>query len=395
MLRRAIVFLLFTLVAVQPIWAFAESYYIRANATGSNNGSNWANAWNDWPTTLQRGNTYFVADGEYSGKLFNTPESGNSYITVKKATLGDHGTEVGWVNSYGAAQAIMKPINFITSYWIFDGSVGSGGDPSSYGFRIMPNGPCESLGRSNLIGVAGLGYSRFKVTYVTIKHVAAVNCGASFDIQQTGIYSAPRDESYRAENIIIANNYFSDSSSNMLIRVWSNSIIEDNYFAGNWSSANNHGQQISPGSKCNNIILRNNTFKNSLVFIIGTHKDYNYGWKIYSNLVVGGQLSAGWANADSSSSDVMLNWEIYNNTHQNVAFGGRGAVFVGTVSDVINSQTLVYNNLFTSCSSPILSNADGTPGAIKHYSNTFTNCTGVIPQEENPVSMPGRLRMIE
>ena len=53
--------------------AYAQSvFFIRAGATGANNGSDWTNAYISLPTKLQRGATYYVADGSYGGYNFNT-----------------------------------------------------------------------------------------------------------------------------------------------------------------------------------------------------------------------------------------------------------------------------------------------------------------------------------
>ena len=46
-------------------------YYIRGGATGTNDGSDWTNAWTDLPASLERGATYYVAAGRYGPHLFN------------------------------------------------------------------------------------------------------------------------------------------------------------------------------------------------------------------------------------------------------------------------------------------------------------------------------------
>src|SRR5438874_32100 len=58
------------LVLAAAIWQIATSaqtatYYVRKGATGTANGSDWANAYLTLPTTLQRGATYYVATGSY------------------------------------------------------------------------------------------------------------------------------------------------------------------------------------------------------------------------------------------------------------------------------------------------------------------------------------------
>src|SRR5690606_21620262 len=83
-------------------------YCVRAGATGADDGSNWNNAYPDLPTTLERGSTYYIADGSYDGYTFNDVVSGTTLITIKKATVSDHGgIETGWSDAYGDGQAIF------------------------------------------------------------------------------------------------------------------------------------------------------------------------------------------------------------------------------------------------------------------------------------------------
>ncbi|HPN54805.1 MAG TPA: hypothetical protein PLB52_02625, partial [Candidatus Moranbacteria bacterium] len=80
----------------------AADYYVRADATGSNNGSDWTNAYTALPATLDRGtngSTYYIADGNYEGYLFDSTTAavdGTKIITIKKATASVHGSEIGW-----------------------------------------------------------------------------------------------------------------------------------------------------------------------------------------------------------------------------------------------------------------------------------------------------------
>src|SRR4030042_2436744 len=115
-------------------------YCVRAGATGTNNGSDWNNAFSTLPATLVRGATYYVADGEYSAYKFDDSVSGTSVITIKKATASDHGTNTGWLSSYGDGQAVFSGyILFDTSYWVFDGNgthTIPSNDTDDYGFKV-------------------------------------------------------------------------------------------------------------------------------------------------------------------------------------------------------------------------------------------------------------------
>lgn len=92
--------------------AMAANVYIRQGASGSRNGSDWANAYTNIPPTLTRGNTYYIADGSYGDYTVNAPADGTNFIHFKKATLSDHGTDAGWDNAYGDGQAFFHTWRF-------------------------------------------------------------------------------------------------------------------------------------------------------------------------------------------------------------------------------------------------------------------------------------------
>ena len=122
--------------------ASATSRYVRVGATGTGSGTDWTNAYITLPSTLIRGDTYYIADGLYGGYNFNTPVSGQQYIYIKKATPKDHGTDIGWVDSYGDGQALFKAagkgaLQFSTSFWQLLGNQGEG--KKNLGF-VITNG---------------------------------------------------------------------------------------------------------------------------------------------------------------------------------------------------------------------------------------------------------------
>ena len=383
---------LFILISSQM--ANAANHYILDRATGTyatTRCDSWATnrACDSLPASLVRGDTYYIADGTYSEHMFNDAESGTTYISIKKATAGDHGTDTGWQSTYGDGQAVFKGlINFTRGYYIWDGMIGSGGNYGSYGFKIVPLS-CPSA--SQLVGIPGIGYSRYQVNNVRVSHTAMVQCGeGDGTYNQTCIYSLARDASYASSDITISNNYLSNASSNMLMRQARNWTIRDNYFDGNWSSSDNHGQQISPATS-NSIYLYNNIFKNSVVFIIGAHNEGggNSNWQVFNNIAIGGTLSAGFAMGESAETDGLINSNFHNNTFIGVEFGGRGAVFVGTLTNVATQKSYAYNNLFYKCINPRMDNADKTAGAIVHDNNAYLSCTGIFDSSDESAPKVG------
>ena len=125
-------------------------YYIRAGATGANNGTSWTDAYTSIPAFTRgvNGVTYYVADGTYAPRELSTPASGGKVITIKKATVQDHGTNTGWNDSYGDGTATFSGgMSLLTSDWVIDGQTGGGpgnwkgtniGEP--FGFYLKTSG---------------------------------------------------------------------------------------------------------------------------------------------------------------------------------------------------------------------------------------------------------------
>jgi hypothetical protein len=97
-------------------------YYVLEGATGSGDGSTWADAFTDLPATLERGAAYMVGDGSYAGYTFDDPESGDQRIQIRKAMDSLHGTDVGWQPEHGDGQAVFGPLEFQSDYYLLDGA---------------------------------------------------------------------------------------------------------------------------------------------------------------------------------------------------------------------------------------------------------------------------------
>jgi hypothetical protein len=137
--NRYFCIVLFAFIVTAP--AIAANHYVRIGASG--NGSDWNNACPGFtgacaPSSLVRGDAYYVASGNYPSVSFNTPTSGALVITIKKATVADHGTSVGWNDSYGTGAAkFARNIDFNSNYWTFDGATGGGPDSWKTGFGFV------------------------------------------------------------------------------------------------------------------------------------------------------------------------------------------------------------------------------------------------------------------
>jgi hypothetical protein len=112
--------------------------YVREGATGAGTGADWVDAFTALPEELERGAVYLVADGAYGSYTFDDASADEEWITIRKALVGDHGTDVGWEDGFGDEQALFGDIFLVGDYLVFDGARRNEADwtdGASYGFR--------------------------------------------------------------------------------------------------------------------------------------------------------------------------------------------------------------------------------------------------------------------
>ena len=100
--------------------------YVRPGGSGAQDGSDWSNALNGLPGTLQRDTVYWLAAGNYGSYTFDDGASGSDGITLRKATSQEHGTDTGWSASYGSGQAVFGPLDFRSDRYTLDGGEPNG-----------------------------------------------------------------------------------------------------------------------------------------------------------------------------------------------------------------------------------------------------------------------------
>lgn len=320
---------------------FGANHYIRAGATGSQTGSDWANACSGFTglcaaSSLVRGDTYYVADGSYGSYTFNRPVSGTSLITIKKATVSDHGTSAGWNDSYGDGVASFNgQINFTSSNWVFDGV--SGGGPGSwtsgFGFRISQTStvPLTRVGSANNI---------------TIRHVELVgngNANGGGSIAQDGLAM------FGGTNVTIS--YFSMNNLGrcpfFIVQSSSAFVAEYGYIGTFISTAAQHSEIASIWDRASNMTFRHNLFRHSagtggLIFE-GT------GMYVYGNVFYrapGEKWSGGNGLIGSWTVSTINDVRVYNNAFINVNIPTLGTLFRSA------SGNIAYNNLFYNSGSP-------------------------------------------
>jgi len=375
--------------------AHAADYYVRDGGTSSTC-SDWSNACDALPATLQRGSTYYVADGSYPGYIFDDANSGTQTITVKKATVADHGTNTGWNSSYGDGQAIFGgDFVFVTDYYTIDGQTrneSSWSAKSSYGISIP----------GVTVNSASFGQTGDNVTlrYLDI----GPDDGTSNKAGYGGAVIYFGGFTDIAENWVVEKNYIHNGRAMVQHAGVHNMLYQYNWFAKNWEKTAIRGQ-----IRASSVVIRFNVFKDtcqgnsldvtatSCTAITGWYGNSGSNNEDYSNSKVYGNLmwdSIGtvaytngviWMGDDRSTQGGGLqncsNCAVYNNTFVGLGkqyrtgdFGNCTVGFSG-----IKTNTEARNNLWydvsplctTGCSAAACSN-----NTITSNGGFFLNAAG-------------------
>src|SRR5262245_40996904 len=320
-----------------PHIVLSANHYVRSGATGNGAGTDWANAYPSLPASLVRGDTYYIADGQYPGYTFDDAASGSLVISIIKATPGNHGTEAGWLASYGDGQASWGPINFNSSYWVFDGQVGSGtGANESYGFKIFYSGS----GR-----IVKLIKFNNSPSYITVRHVDMAHAGAFGDNGHDIIYSLG------GHHYTFSYCYMHDvGRAPILFRGTSDCVFEHCYIARNESNPTEHSEAISAFSGTDRNIFRYCVFEDmegtGCIVFSGD------GWEIYGNVIfftpgyTGDKFGNGAIATWSKPEYYTTNVKIYNNVFANLGDALNGGIGLKPGNNV------AYNNLWYKCDRP-------------------------------------------
>jgi hypothetical protein len=390
--------LIFIVLAV-PTFATAANHYILQGAAGNGSGSDWTNACTGFsgscaPDSLVRGDTYYVGTGSYSPPTLNTATSGTLIITIKGATVADHGTASGWSNTYsvsaadGGRSAIWTgTIAITTSYWIFDGSVGPVWDttPVNYGFSFG-----TSLSQAFTLGSAGsVSNNGPAITSIVLSHI--YGRATTSDVEKEFLEGAT---SGGAHTNVTMSHLLLDGWQGLFMTKgqsgtpYSNWVIEYNVLLNGSSTNNNHGEWINPNERpLSNATIRFNWFKGysggaGMTGTIVANNSDNDNAAIYGNVFDGLRVGNGVITGTSQGN--LNNAVVYNNSFLNMtsdsgnAIGGTGQgsgnvaynnVFYNMNASAGGGFTLDYNSYFST------TNAPSEPHVQKGSSNPFVNST--------------------
>lgn len=360
-------FILLSLLFVNA--AQAATYYVRDGGDGSTPTTSWAGAYDQITSAeaaASRGDTIYVADGTYNGVTFNVAASGTSRITVKKATTSDHGTETGWLSTYGDGVASCGTLSVTTAYYTIDGQTGGGPGSWDTGHGFVFNGE-SSIGTACCTLVAD-------ATGIILAHLD-LDAG----------YSTPADARtltiFDADNLTIQYCAIQNSGSDLISGNNMNDLlIEYSYLARNHSDAMWHGDileyQIGDAS---NFTIRY-CWGEDLVgsYGFGSHDPIVTGYYIYGNIFYWtiepffGNGFVGTLGAGGTLNTVYL----VNNTFAGEFTGSSGVMGLSSMGGGTGSTA--WNNLWYQ--------PDGTAVNIglgsTHASNTAYNASGSDAEED-------------
>lgn len=328
---------LFLLLLALP--AVAANHYVRQGATGSGSGSDWINACTGFSgscavSSMVRGDTYYVAAGTYTSQTWNQAASGSLIITIKKATVADHGTDTGWNSAYAAQATFTERNVFSTPYWVFDGQDGdyATGGLSSYGFKEQ-----YSVGDYATTGGTTGGGFQFQADNVTIRYV---DCSG---YTGTGDYNYPNQakciEAYGGNNWTVSHLAMHGCES-CLQGGGNNWVVENSYIYNSRSVASNFHNNIFWCSPANG-----GTFRYNRIWDYNAEGFFITGWSgtvtnvaIYGNVFSDTGAESNYPRGielrqDYSYSNILM----YNNTFYNLNDGG------------INDLTPSTGNTCTGC----------------------------------------------
>lgn len=336
--------------------------YVLEGATGAGTGLTWADAYPDLPASLIRGTTYCVGDGSYAAHTFADAVSGTTPIVIRKATVADHGTAVGWSDGFGDGTASFPSLAFDTSFYTLDGATGGGPGSwtSKHGFTFTSaagtNVSYVSLfdGMTNFIG----------------RHISCVQTGntEAFTVGATCFYDAGS----------LSNSTFEyDHFDNLGALPWLLRTGSGNVFQYNWS-----------GNICGMSVADVNQHCEAIV--IHGMSDVHFRWNYLGECPSSGGFVFNAGASDSvriygnvfrngfpiqCNTGTCTNWRVFNNTFATKITGG----FLG--GDGTKSGALVYDNLTYDASSQ--QNLAATTHDYNYYSAVATQCTMSPGAHEN------------
>jgi hypothetical protein len=317
----------------------AANHYVRSGSSGGN-GSSWTDAYSSLPSTLIRGDTYYIADGSYGSYTFNDSTSGSSFITIKKAIPSDHGTDTGWSDSYGDGVASFSKWTFSSDYYYIDGQVGGGPGNWESGFGIE----VKSTKGKRIVFNTG-------ASHITIKHTEMTNTDSSANNVNFGsivyAYGNVTDITF---SYVYNHHVFGCNFQTGYLGA-DNWLIEYSKVGDNTGTSSNHSEIWSMNGSDNWTWRYNYIFawrSTGAFYGTGPGADgsgdiqMHENWYIYGNIFDQAGTTSSWliaANEDGSYDyHYARGWRVYNNTFIDI-----NSVSVGVYACALDTRGVADN----------------------------------------------------
>jgi hypothetical protein len=335
---------------------YGADFYVHKGASGSNNGTSWADAWNEMSqinfSSVACGDTIWIAGGDYSTPLTAAKNcSSGSPLTINRVLSSDSTpvSSPGWSSAFasqvvianwsGSAGIRLNGINNV----VIDGRDGDPSKGTPYGILVQCSmTSCDGIDD----GASNNNYTIQNVEVYGPACVLSQSCsgngasginlpygGSGFTYKN--VYVHQWGEALRAanwSNVIIENSFigpthndniqhedilFSYDMSNFTFRnnkVWS-SPNDGMFFYGNETNTRMYGNMIyhSGGALItffsgftHNVYLYNNVFEND-----GTFGDYQPGWLYFEGTMTGDIANNVWENVTQSGACPICNYNAY------------------------------------------------------------------------------------
>jgi hypothetical protein len=384
---------------------FATCHAVSPSGSGNHSGADWNNAMANLPGTLLRGDIYYLADGNYGGGDFSTPNSGTTITEVRKAQSYDNGSScspsiaAGWnTGTMGSAQAVFTSFTVGTDYVIVNGNgtqttVGCGGAPGST-VTSAPPVPSDCGIKFTNTGANGVVF--LEGTHATFQYYELIGTGVNIvDTNEFLGGPTPGQGGYTT----IAHGYLHNAGCNYIQYGGSNTIVHHNYFWGTETdgapSGNPcHGQAHEYSMGDSNGQVYSNVYRDIrgtavFSFIIGPGTDAQANWSFYDNIFFNSSPYPSWQPAVTTggiigcmnSGVTCKGFQFYQNTIVNLGFGtgslGSGQVGFDICNDVTSCSATVSNNLwYSNGTTPVFTCGSGCTYAQDHNSvlNSGSSC---------------------
>jgi len=394
LIRKAGLLLILFCLAISP--AFAGCHCVTPSGSGSMSGADWNNAYAGLPTTLVRGDIYYLADGTYAPNLtFSEPDSGSLTLEIRKAQPGDHCTNTGWnTSTMGSAQAVLpRQIMLSTDYVTINGNgsqatPGCGGAPGSL-VTSAPPSPADcgiKLDGSGCSGGANacnaVMWATQAVSYITVEYVELEGNGDN-NSDQFEYFNPYGGTTYTWTHVYGHNAgcvYLQDGLDGL--------NMSYSYFWGteiNMDGGSCHGQFMFDSGADSNGVMANNVFRDitgTAIWTFANTSTTHNNWLFYNNAIWDSSPVASWSPFLSDGVIACINTGT-NCTNfvfvQNTIVGMTSNSTSGINNENTGSYTVENNLWYDIAWSGGVTFNTGTGGTYTQDHNSFLNLVTTCP----------------